>query len=51
MIPKILQIFLAQQKKNSLGKCLRAFFGIISTFEVDRKLATIILFLIGIPKQ
>lgn len=47
---KILQILLAKQK-NSFGKCLRAFFRIISTFELDRKLATIMLFSIGIPKQ
>lgn len=50
VIPKRLQMLLAQQR-NSFGKCPRAFFRIMSTFELDRKLATTILFLIGIPKQ
>lgn len=50
MIQNILQILLARQE-TSFGKCLRAFFRIISTFELDRKLTTTITFLIVIPKQ
>jgi len=45
----MLQILLAK-KTTLFGKCQRAFFR-ISTFELDRKLDTTILFLIGIPKQ
>lgn len=47
---KILQILLAKQKPH-LASALRTFFRIISTFELIRKLATTILFLIDIPEQ
>lgn len=38
------------QTKNLFGKCLRAFFWIINTFELDRKLATTVLFFNRYPK-
>lgn len=47
---KILQILLAKQKPH-LASALRTFFRIISAFELVRKLATTILFLIDIPEQ